>query len=86
MAEQTIQTADTFSNDPQIAQLQSQLDDLRKMIFTHLGPRYAASSLNIPHPDMATSADLTALTTRVTTLETTVAALVTAMTTAGRYM
>ena len=44
-----------------IAALEQDLADLRKLFLTHLGPRPAATSLNIPHPDLATREELTRL-------------------------
>lgn len=67
--------------DP-LADLADRVELLEKLFQTHLGPARAATSMNIPHQDVATGTDLTALTVRVVTLETSVATLQTNMTAA----
>lgn len=73
---------------------------LEKQFQFHLGPARAATSLNIPHQDVASGTDLATLTARVdlleadmltaqtdiTDLQTQVAALTTYTYTSGRYM
>ena len=60
--------------------LESRVALLEKNFRAHLGPAFAASSLNIPHSQIAS------LDARVTALEASVTALQLAIITAGRYL
>lgn len=60
--------------------LEDRVAALEKALLYHLGPAMAASSMNIPHTNTATSADLTTLTARVAALE------AGGITGAGRYL
>lgn len=57
---------------------------IEKWIKLHLGPNLAASSMNVPHPGIAS--DATTLAARVTVLETSIVAAQAAIITSGRYM
>lgn len=50
-----------------LTSLADRIDLLEKVFKNHLGPNFAASSMNIPHPGVDTT--ITALTARVATLE-----------------
>ena len=60
--------------------LESRVALLEKNFRAHLGPTFAASSLNIPHPENAS------LDSRVTALEIALTALTSIVYTAGRYL
>jgi len=56
------------------------VEQLEKWARFHLGPRFAMSSLNIPHPELAS------LDARITALETAMATVTTIAYAAGRYL
>lgn len=67
--------------------LESRVALLEKNFRTHLGPNLGASSLNIPHPQLASlDSRVTALETALTALTVIVTANTAAIRTAGRYL